>query len=65
MNSDFGARRTFASFSGLVLGCGTWSFADDAEPTHQLSLADLAAYRSALTGKATAENAKASDAPVR
>jgi hypothetical protein len=49
----------------LVLACDASSCADDAEPTHQLSLADLTAYHSALTGKVTANDAKASDPPAR
>jgi hypothetical protein len=49
----------------LVLVCSIGSFADDSESPHQLTLADLAAYRAALSGKATGENAKTSDPPVR
>jgi hypothetical protein len=37
--------------------------ADDSESPGQLSLADLAAYRLALAGKATADNARAADPP--
>ena len=49
----------------LVLACGTWSHADDSEVTQQLSLADLAAYRAALSGKATADFANGADPPAR
>ena len=49
----------------LVFGCSIVCFADDSESQHQLNLADLAAYRAALSGKATGENAKTSDPPVR
>ena len=51
--------------SVLVLVCSVGSFADDSESPHQLTLADLAAYRAALSGKATGEDAKTSDPPVR
>ena len=60
-----GSRRAFVVASVLVLGCSIASFADDSESPHQLTLADLAAYRAALSGKATGENAKSSDPPVR
>jgi hypothetical protein len=36
---------------------------DDQETSHQLSLADLTAYRAALSGKPTADRAKATDPP--
>jgi hypothetical protein len=49
----------------LVLGWCAWSAADDIESTHQLSLADLANYRVALTGKPTAADAKSSDPATR
>ena len=52
---------TFLLASILVLGCSAWSIADDVEFTHQLGLADLASYRAALTGKATADDARPSD----
>ena len=59
------SRTAFVVASVLVLGCSIASFADDSESPHQLTLADLAAYRAALSGKATGENAKSSDPPVR
>jgi hypothetical protein len=65
MNLWLRANSTFLVASSLVLGCGTWSFADDAEHAHQLSLMDLAKYRAALTGKPTADDAKSSDTPIR
>jgi hypothetical protein len=65
MNLGLRATATFLVTSSLVLGCGAWAFADDAEPTHQLSLADLAKYRAALAGKATADDARSSDTPAR
>jgi hypothetical protein len=51
----------------VILGMGpySWSFVDDSETPQQLTLADLAGYRSALSGKATAEDAKAADPPAR
>jgi hypothetical protein len=55
---------SFVVASSLVLGSGAWSLADDAEPIHQLSLADLAKYRAALKGKATANDAQVSDPPA-
>ena len=65
MNLGLRGNATFLIASSLFLGCGAWSFADDTEPTHQLSLADLAKYRAALAGKATADDAKSSDTPAR
>jgi hypothetical protein len=47
----------------LVVGCCTWSLAEDSQTSHQLTLADLAAYRAALSGRATADSAAGSDAP--
>jgi hypothetical protein len=49
----------------LLLRCSAWSTADDSESTQQLSLADLADYRVALTGKPTADDARPSDPPAR
>ncbi len=55
----------------LVLPClsasGGLAWADDPEAGQddQLSLADLAGYRAALSGKATADDAQPSDAPAR
>jgi len=54
----------FVIASILALVCSTGSVADDSESSHQLTLADLAAYRAALSGKATGENAKTSDPPL-
>jgi hypothetical protein len=65
MNLGLRGSASFLVAFSLVLGCGAWSFADDTEATHQLSLADLAKYRAALAGKATAEDAKSTDTPVR
>jgi hypothetical protein len=44
--------------------CRASSFDDNPETSHQLSLADLAGYRAALSGKPTADSARASDPPV-
>jgi hypothetical protein len=49
----------------LVLGSSAWSTADDVDSTHELSLADLASYREALTGKPTADDARPSDPAKR
>jgi hypothetical protein len=49
----------------LVLECCAWSCADDSEIAQQLSLADLAGYRAALSGRATADDANAADPPAR
>jgi hypothetical protein len=65
MNLGLRGSASFLVAFSLVLGCGAWSFADDTEPTRQLSLVDLTKYRAALAGKATAEDAKSSDTPVR
>jgi hypothetical protein len=59
------SRTAFVVASVLALVCSIASFADDSESPHQLSLADLASYRAALSGKATGENTKTSDPPVR
>jgi hypothetical protein len=48
-----------------VLEYGTWCYADDSEIARQLGLADLAGYRAALSGKATADDAKTDDPPAR
>jgi hypothetical protein len=42
-----------------------WAAAQDSPSNDRLSLADLVHYRAALAGKPTADNAKASDQPVR
>jgi hypothetical protein len=65
MNLGLRGIATFLVTFSLVLGCGAWSFADKAESTHQLSLTDLAKYRAALAGKATADDARSSDTPAR
>ena len=41
--------------------CRASSGDDDQETSHQISLADLAGYRMALSGKPTADGAKATD----
>lgn len=65
MNRGLRAKATFLVASSFVLGFGAWSFADDVEPTHQLSLTDLAKYRAALADKATADDGTSSDTPTR
>jgi hypothetical protein len=54
-----------ASMASVLTPCGPASFAgdDDQESSHQLSLADLTGYRAALSGKPTADRAKATDPP--
>jgi hypothetical protein len=64
MKLGLGANATFLVISSLVLACSAWAFANDAEPSNQLSLADLAKYRAALAGKATADDARSSDTPA-
>ncbi len=44
--------------------CRALSSDDDPQTSHQLSLEDLAGYRAALSGKPTADQARASDPPV-
>jgi hypothetical protein len=44
--------------------CRASYFDDNPETSHQLSLADMAGYRAALSGKPTADTARASDPPV-
>ena len=55
-----GLRSCAFSFTTFILALGwfVWSFADDFEATHELTLADLTAYRAALSDKATASNAR-------
>jgi hypothetical protein len=48
-----------------ILSCSTCAVADDIESPDRLSLADLVAYRAALTGKPTADDARVSDPAVR
>jgi hypothetical protein len=47
-----------------ILSCSTYAVADDMESPDRLSLADLVAYRAALTGKPTADDARVSDPAV-
>jgi hypothetical protein len=47
-----------------ALQCRASSVDGDLQTSHQLSLADLAGYRAALSGKPTADLARASDPPV-
>jgi hypothetical protein len=48
----------------MTLGWAVLSFADQAEPSQQLTLADLAAYRAALAGKVSASDAGATESPA-
>ena len=59
------ANATFLIAFILFLGYGARAIADDNEPVHQLSLADLAKYRAALAGKVIADDAKSSDTSAR
>ena len=45
----------------LALDCRASTADDDQETSHQLSLADLAGYRAALSGKPTADSARTTD----
>lgn len=65
MNLVLGSARAFLEASVLAVIFSVASFADDSESAHRLTLADLAAYRAALSGKAPGENAKTSDPPAR
>lgn len=63
--------RAFASFLAIAVIsivvapiCRASYLDDDLQTSHQLSLADLAGYRAALSGKPTADSARASDPPV-
>jgi len=49
----------------LALVSYSRSFADDSETFQQLTLADLAGYRAALSSKAIADDTKADDPPAR
>ena len=52
-------------FSGVLAArCQASCLDDDSQTSHQLTLADLAGYRAALSGKPTADSARASDPPV-
>jgi hypothetical protein len=59
--------RSFVSLvvPALVLGFCTTSRADDPTVADRLSLADLAAYRAALSGRVISDTATASDPPVQ
>jgi hypothetical protein len=48
-----------------VLVTSPYGRADDSEIAQQLGLADLAGYRAALSGKATADDARSDDPPAR
>jgi hypothetical protein len=48
----------------LAPRCRASSLDDQPQTSHQLSLADLAGYRAALSGKPTADDARASDPPT-
>lgn len=45
--------------------CRASDFDDDPQGSHQLSLADLAGYRAALSGKPTADDARSADPPAQ
>ncbi len=49
----------------LAPRCRASSLDDQPQTSHQLSLADLAGYRAALSGKPTADDARASDPPTQ
>lgn len=49
----------------LVPRCRASTLDDPPQASHQLSLADLAGYRAALSGKATADDARTSDPPTQ
>jgi hypothetical protein len=52
-------------FSGVLAArCPASYLDDDSHTSRQLTLADLAGYRAALSGKPTADSAKATDSPV-
>jgi hypothetical protein len=55
----------FVGASILILRCCICSFADESGPSHQVTLADLAAYHTALSGKPTADDAGVSDPPAQ
>jgi hypothetical protein len=65
MRAGFHFHAAFLAPVILVLESCAWCCADDSEIAHQLGLADLAGYRAALSGKATADDAKADDPPAR
>jgi hypothetical protein len=48
-----------------IVSCSTYAVADDMESPDRLSLADMVAYRAALKGKPTADDARVSDPAVR
>ena len=49
----------------MLLTSNVWAGDGDRDASDRLSLADLVNYRAALTGKATADDARASDPPLR
>jgi hypothetical protein len=59
------SRKTLGLLIALILGHSVASAAQDGERDERISLADLAAYRAALSGKPTADNARRSDPPVQ
>jgi hypothetical protein len=64
MKAAFGVSTVRLALAFLVLEYGAWCYADDSEIAQRLNLADLAGYRVALSGKPTADDAKANDPPV-
>ena len=58
-----GLRSCTISFTTFILALGwfVWSFADEFEATHELTLADLTAYGEALSDKVTASNGETSE----
>jgi hypothetical protein len=64
MNLKHFSDATFLVALSLVLQCGPSCLADDAGPIHRFSLTDLANYRAALAGKATADDVRPSDPPA-
>lgn len=61
-----GPRLACGLWIATVLACGSSPAAgQDAEPDDRIGLADLAAYRSALSGRATADDARPAGPPAR
>ncbi|MFI5461505.1 MAG: hypothetical protein ACHRXM_39435 [Isosphaerales bacterium] len=65
MNTSFCFKAALLGPVILGLGSYSWSVGDDLETQQQLTLVDLAGYRAALSGKATAEDPRAGDPPAR
>jgi hypothetical protein len=65
MNTSFCLKAALLGPVILGLESYSWCVAGDFETQQQLTLADLAGYRAALSGKATAEDARAGDPPAR